>query len=143
MEYISKESVVSLIKMYGNNANDEQKFILADILSDINEFSVKEIEDRFVTKKMNEKKFGWVSVNDKLPPIGESVLVAVDINAKLNLPFRTNFEPEIRIGWFEENGEWGLQFDSADKDEILYWQPLPELPSKKMFGGEANETSTK
>ena len=50
MEYISKESVVSLIKMYGNNANDEQKFMLADILSDINEFSVKEIDDETSTK---------------------------------------------------------------------------------------------
>ena len=44
MKYISKESVVSLIKMYGNNANDEQKFILADILSDINDLDVKEIK---------------------------------------------------------------------------------------------------
>ena len=50
MEYISKESVVSLIKMYGNNANDEQKFILAHILSDINEFSVKEIDDETSAK---------------------------------------------------------------------------------------------
>lgn len=57
MEYISKESVVALIKMYGNNATDEQKFMLADILSDINEFAVKEIEDGSVTKQMNEKKF--------------------------------------------------------------------------------------
>lgn len=51
MEYISKESVIALIKMYSNNANDEQKFMLADILSDIiNEFSVKEIEDETPTK---------------------------------------------------------------------------------------------
>lgn len=50
MEYISKESVEALIKMYGNNATDEQKFILADILSDINEFSVKEIDDETFTK---------------------------------------------------------------------------------------------
>ena len=51
MEYISKESVVALIKMYSNNATDEQKFMLADILSDIiNEFSVKEIDDETSTK---------------------------------------------------------------------------------------------
>lgn len=51
MEYISKESVIALIKMYSNNANDEQKFILANILSDIiNEFSVKEIEDETPTE---------------------------------------------------------------------------------------------
>lgn len=50
MEYISKESVVALIKMYSNDANDEQKFMLADILSNINEFSVKEIDDETSTK---------------------------------------------------------------------------------------------
>lgn len=50
MEYISKESVVALIKMYGNNANDEQKFILADILSDINDLDVKEIKNETSTK---------------------------------------------------------------------------------------------
>lgn len=45
MEYISKESVIALFIMYSNNATDEQKFILADILSDINEFHIKEIDD--------------------------------------------------------------------------------------------------
>ena len=60
----------------------------------------------------------WISVDDRLPPIGESVLVSVIINAKLNLPFRTDFTSEIRIGWLEENGKWGLQFDSI-YNEIL------------------------
>lgn len=50
MEYISKESVVALIKMYSNNATDEQKFLLADILSDINDLDVKEIKDETSTK---------------------------------------------------------------------------------------------
>lgn len=50
MEYISKEPVVALIKMYGNNATDEQKFLLADILSDINDLDVKEIKDETSTK---------------------------------------------------------------------------------------------
>lgn len=105
--------------------------------------NVKKVRYDYGSRENKRKEFGWVSVDDRLPPVGESVLVAVDINAKLNLPFRTDFTPEIRIGWLDDNGEWGLQFDSADRDEILYWQPLPKLPSKKMFGGEANETSTK
>jgi hypothetical protein len=79
----------------------------------------------------------WISVNDRLPEIGRSVLVAVNINAKLNLPFRTDSTPEIRIGWLDDNGKWGLQFDSADRDEILYWQPLPEPPKD----GEQNENN--
>ncbi len=77
----------------------------------------------------------WISVEDRLPEIGESVLVAIIINAKLDLPFRKDFTPDIRIGWLDDNGEWGLQFDSADRDEVLYWQPLPELPKD----GEDNE----
>lgn len=72
----------------------------------------------------------WIGVKDRLPNIGESVLVAVIINAKVNLPFRTDVAPEIRIGWLEENGKWGLQFDSADRDEVLYWRPLPEMPNE-------------
>lgn len=73
----------------------------------------------------------WISVDDRLPPIGESVLVSVIINAKLNLPFRADYTPEIRIGWLEENGKWGLQFDSADRDEITHWMPLPQVPTKE------------
>lgn len=90
--------------------------------------NVKKVRCDYGSRESKKKEFGWVSVDDRLPLIGESVLVAVDINAKLNLPFRTDFEPEVRIGWLDDNGEWGLQFDSADKDEILYWQPLPQIP---------------
>lgn len=93
--------------------------------------NVKKVSGDYGSRENKKKEFRWISVEDRLPKIGESVLVTVVINAKLNLPFRTDFTPEIRIGWLEENGEWGLQFDSADKDEILYWQPLPELPSKR------------
>ena len=77
----------------------------------------------------------WISVEDQLPKIGESVLVAVVVNAKLNISFRTDFTPEFRIGWLEDDGKWGLQFDSADNHEILYWQPLPEPPKD----GEYND----
>lgn len=73
----------------------------------------------------------WISVDDKLPKIGESVLVAVIINAKLDMPFRADFTPEIRIGWLEENGKWGLQFDSADRHEITHWMPLPQVPTNE------------
>lgn len=51
MEYISKESVVALIKIYSVIATDEQKSILEDILNDIiNEYPVKEIDDETFTK---------------------------------------------------------------------------------------------
>lgn len=72
----------------------------------------------------------WISVEDQLPEVGESVLVCILINAKLDLPFRRDYTPEIRIGWLDEYGKWGLQFDSADRDEVLYWRPLPEMPNE-------------
>lgn len=93
--------------------------------------NVKKVKDDYESGENKKKESEWISVEDRLPKIGESVLVAVVINAKLNLPFRTDFTPDIRIGWLGDNGEWGLQYESADRDEILYWQPLPELPSKR------------
>lgn len=78
MEYISKVSVAALIKMYSNNANDEQKFILADILSDINEFPVKEIENGFVTKQMNEKKFKEGDFSDEELIMLKAIFAAAD-----------------------------------------------------------------
>lgn len=78
MEYISKESVVDLIKMYGNNATDEQKFILADILSDINNLDVKEIDDGFVTKKINEKKLKEGDFSDEELVMLKAIFTAAD-----------------------------------------------------------------
>lgn len=77
----------------------------------------------------------WISVKDRLPEIGKSVLVIVSINAKVNLPLCTDLALEMRIGWLDDNGKWGLQFNSADRDEILYWMPLPEPPKD----GDINE----
>ena len=55
-------------------------------------------------------------------------MVIVNINAKVYLPLCADLALEMRIGWLDDNGKWGLQFDSADRDEILYWMPLPEPP---------------
>lgn len=75
----------------------------------------------------------WISVEDRLPKIGESVLVAVIINAKVSLPFHTESAPEIRIGWRDNlsaRHKWCLQFSNADMAEVTHWQPLPELPKE-------------
>ena len=63
----------------------------------------------------------WISVDEKLPPIGESVLVAVVINAKVNLPFHVESAPEICIGWRDNLSsahKWCLQFANADTSEV-------------------------
>ena len=76
----------------------------------------------------------WISVEDKLPKIGESVLVCVVINAKVSIPDRTDFTPEIRIGWRDSLSsahKWCLQYSNADRSVVTHWQPLPELPPKQ------------
>ena len=128
-EYISREKAIKeLREVY------EQEYPTAS--GDFDEYASHDVPN--VLRNMPftyVQPVKWISVKDRLPEIGRSVLVAVNINAKLNLPFRTDFTPEIRIGWLDDNGKWGLQFDSADRDEILYWQPLPEPPKDGDING--------
>lgn len=130
-EYISRDVALKILHLCCDNCTSSYNGVMCracadadamDILIDIPAADVQPV-DR------------WISVDDRLPEIGRSVLVAVNINAKLNLPFCTDFTPEIRIGWLDDNGKWGLQFDSADRDEILYWQPLPEPPKDGDING--------
>lgn len=68
----------------------------------------------------------WISVDERLPKTGESVLVYVAINK--NLKGFGECKPEIRIGWLDDGGEWALQFSNMDYSEVLCWLPLPEPP---------------
>lgn len=77
----------------------------------------------------------WISVDDRLPKTGESVLVYIAINK--NLKGFGECEPEIRIGWLDNGGKWALQFSSMNYSEVLYWQPLPKPPKD----GDTNERS--
>ena len=128
-EYISREEAIKgLREVYENEyptaSGDFDEYASHDVPNVLRNMPAADVQP-----------VKWISVKDRLPEIGRSVLVAVNINAKLNLPFRTDFTPEIRIGWLDDNGKWGLQFDSADRDEILYWQPLPEPPKDGDING--------
>jgi hypothetical protein len=64
---------------------------------------------------------GWISVKDRLPEPGVSVLVV------------TGFEKPIRItiGWTftepqEARGKWGSF--AGMRSAVLYWMPLPGAP---------------
>lgn len=70
----------------------------------------------------------WISVDERLPKTGESVLVYVAINK--NLKGFGECKPEIRIGWLDDGGKWALQFSNMDYSEVLCWLPLPELPNE-------------
>lgn len=129
-EYISREEAIKeLREVYENEyptaSGDFDEYASHDVPNVLRNIPAADVQPT------NQ----WISVEDQLPKIGESVLVAVVVNAKLNIPFRTDFTPEFRIGWLEDDGKWGLQFDSVDNHEILYWQPLPEPPKD----GEQND----
>lgn len=70
----------------------------------------------------SEQDEGWVSVGDRLPEIGEYVLVF-------------NTEGAILVGKLLHNG-WVAMFSDGEKlmGELtaIFWQPLPENP-KKIF----------
>lgn len=72
------------------------------------------------------KNYKWVSVDERLPKTGESVLVYVAINK--NLKGFGECKPEIRIGWLDDGGKWALQFSNMDYSEVLCWLPIPEPP---------------
>lgn len=128
-EYISREKAIKeLREVY------EQEYPTAS--GDFDEYASHDVPN--VLRNMPftyVQPVKWISVNDRLPEIGKSVLVIVSINAKVNLPLCTDLALEMRIGWLDDNGKWGLQFDSADRDEILYWQPLPEPPKDGDING--------
>lgn len=75
----------------------------------------------------------WISVDEKLPKTGESVLVCVAINK--NLKGFGECKPEMRIGWLDDGDKWALQFSNMDYSEVLCWMPLPEPPKD----GEHND----
>lgn len=68
----------------------------------------------------------WISVDERLPKTGESVLVYVAINE--NLKGFGECKPEIRIGWLDDGDKWALQFSNMNYSEVLCWMPLPEPP---------------
>ena len=68
----------------------------------------------------------WISVKDRLPKTGESVLVYIAINK--NLKGFGECKPEIRIGWLDDGDKWALQFSSMKYSEVLCWMPLPKPP---------------
>ena len=68
----------------------------------------------------------WISVKDRLPKTGESVLVYIAINK--NLKGFGECKPEIRIGWLDGGDKWALQFSSMKYSEVLCWMPLPKPP---------------
>lgn len=60
----------------------------------------------------------WISVKDKLPKVGEKVLVINDGNIEISSCFER----------FDGKAQWDVDYPTM----IKYWMPIPELPK----GGE-------
>ena len=118
MEYISREAVNDLIEDIRNNhfilMSDRVTLLL--LKSKVAEIPTADVQpvDR------------WISVDERLPKTGESVLVYVAINE--NLKGFGECKPEIRIGWLDDGDKWALQFSNMNYSEVLCWMPLPEPP---------------
>ena len=70
------------------------------------------------------KKHRWVSVKDRLPPVGEEVLCLCDCGYE-----------GIRhygIGWVLSSDFWYAVTPIGQKPKVLAWMPLPESPEPPM-----------
>lgn len=79
----------------------------------------------------------WISVNDRLPELGEDVLVY----CKAKTPEFTDFiEVSVRntyklAPWCDEETAWGIRFiPFGGEFEVTHWMPLPE-PPKEAYDG--------
>jgi hypothetical protein len=75
---------------------------------------------RCTTPKEEPKDSGWISVEDRLPELHESVIISKP----------SDFPDKVYVGWLSENGRW-FEEDGpggiADV-EVCHWMPLPDPP---------------
>lgn len=66
---------------------------------------------------IEEKKAGWISVKDDLPPKEERVYVVTQ-------------QWNVTVGKYCYRGAYGAEWFKCGKSTIacLYWMPIPELP---------------
>ena len=66
----------------------------------------------------------WISVKDRLPEDGESVLACVN-----GIWGNITFENAIQIATYSEKEGWIIEgFVEFENPKIEYWKPLPEPP---------------
>jgi hypothetical protein len=84
-------------------------------------------------KNMEEIKDAWIKTSDKLPEIGERVLVVADtgkiVISKLVddtkfISVREDDDTNSTMGW-EDDDSMGVVYSI---ESVTYWQPLPEKP---------------
>lgn len=75
----------------------------------------------------------WIRVVDKMPPIGESVLIYRRFAIRHGVDVTNNQFIEQQIDWIT-NGIWdGKQwtYDGYPTYDVTHWMPLPEPPKEE------------
>lgn len=79
---------------------------------------------------MNEiNKSNWISVNDRLPELGEYVFIVIEMKYE----HETEIETVVDIGWLNEDGDFDMINDWNEGQQyfqITHWQPIV-LPKKE------------
>ena len=105
--------------------NDGMEFevILSDftpeaIANAFQEFSNK-MKEGIVALIKAQPSFGWISVNELLPPPFLSVLV--------QMPGEKPF-PTVREGFISNDGIWHSALYDREPGEVTHWRMMPEPP---------------
>lgn len=78
----------------------------------------------------NQTQSQWISVEEKLPPIHEKVLVYFFCkNGACDIGLLPTDIKEIRIGSLNDTTDWYVyDHGSFNAHYVTHWQPLPEPP---------------
>jgi hypothetical protein len=106
-EYISK----TWLLQNTNTGMDVIELLQTIIDAPVVEFDTNEYD------KM-ERRAAWVSVDDRLPPMGEDVLVW---DSKQEM---------IAVAWFDEPGVWITADMDLSTASITHWRYMPRLPKE-------------
>jgi len=75
----------------------------------------------------------WINVNDRLPTIGDEVLI-IDNDSSVGIAFLNK-----GLKWYEAqtwtfvSGDWGHYDNDTEVDnKVTHWQPIPEAPSEEV-----------
>ena len=110
-EYIEREAAKRELLSWAVSINHPEYLIKDDALHIIDSIPAADVvEQEQESKPLN----GWISVNDKLPRCGESVIVTDGVF--------------VCEAFLSISGKWVRNGIGWIESEITHWQPMPEPP---------------
>lgn len=108
----------------------------------VHQFDGRDVEDAFVedvleaaADMLEQDAPGWISVNDRLPELGEQVLLIAygwsDTTVYLGRLEHMSPETSWLTGITSKESEWCIQGWSYLREPVVtHWMPLPEPPKE-------------